>query len=84
MGGFSLGRLVDKMKVMLHCTDKGVDVEADVLNHKKEQFLEVAINTVKLRMTYMNRAYVGSMAGLEFTVREDKVSEEYSYKGYSR
>jgi hypothetical protein len=72
------------MKVMLHCTDKGVDVEADVLNHKKEQFLEVAINTVKLRMTYMNRAYVGSMAGLEFTVREDKVPEEYSYKSYNR
>jgi hypothetical protein len=69
---------------MLHCTDKGVDVEADVLNHKKGQFLEVALNTVKLRMTYMNRAYVGSMAGLEFTVREDKVPEEYSYKGYSR
>jgi hypothetical protein len=72
------------MKVMLHCTDKGVDVEADVLNHKKEQFLDVAINTVKLKMTYQNRAYVGSMAGLEFTVREDNVPEEYTYKGYSR
>jgi hypothetical protein len=72
------------MKVMLHCTDKGVDVEAHVLNHKKGQFLEVAVNTVKLRMTYQNRAYAGSMAGLEFVVREDDVPEEYSYKGYSR
>jgi hypothetical protein len=72
------------MKVMLHCTDKGVDVEADVLNHKKGQFLDVALNTVKLKMTYQNRAYVGSMAGLEFTVREDNVPEEYAYKGYSR
>ena len=72
------------MKVMLHCTDKGVDVEADVLNHKKGQFLDVALNTVKLKMTYQNRAYVGSMAGLEFTVREENVPEEYSYKGYSR
>ena len=72
------------MKVMLHCTDKGVDVEAHILNHKRGVFLEAAVNTVKLRMTYMNKAYVGSMAGLEFTVREDKVPEEYSYKGYSR
>ena len=72
------------MKVMLHCTDKGVDVEAHVLNHKRGVFLEAAVNTVKLRMTYMNKAYVGSMAGLEFTVREDDVPEEYSYKGYSR
>jgi hypothetical protein len=72
------------MKVMLHCTDKGVNVEADVLNHRKGQFLDVALNTVKLKMTYQNRAYVGSMAGLEFTVREEKVPEEYSYKGYSR
>ena len=72
------------MKIMLHCTDKGVDVEAHVLNHKRGVFLEAAVNTVKLRMTYMNKAYVGSMAGLEFTVREDDVPEEYSYKGYSR
>ena len=72
------------MKVMLHCTDKGVDVEADVLNHKKDQFLEVAINTIKLRMTYQNKSYVGSMAGLEFVVRKENVPEEYSYKGYSR
>jgi hypothetical protein len=64
------------MKVMLHCTDKGVNVEADILNHKKGQFLEVAMNTVKLRMTYMNKAYVGSMAGLEFVVREEKVPTE--------
>lgn len=72
------------MKIMLHCTDKGVDVEAHILNHKRGVFLEAAVNTVKLRMTYMNKAYVGSMAGLEFTVREDDVPEEYSYKGYSR
>ena len=63
---------------MLHCTDKGVNVEADILNHKKDVFLEVAMNTVKLRMTYMKqtKAYVGSMAGLEFVVREDSVPTE--------
>lgn len=64
---------------MLHCTDKGVDVQADVLNHKRGVFLEAAINTVKLRMTYMapTKTYVGSMAGLEFTIREANVPDEY-------
>ena len=66
------------MKIMLHCTDKGVNVEADMLNHKKDVFLEVAVNTVKIRMSYMKqtKAYVGSMAGLEFVVREDSVPAE--------
>ena len=36
------------MKIMLHCTDKNVDVEAHVLNHNRGVFLEAAINTVKL------------------------------------
>jgi hypothetical protein len=67
------------MKVMLHCTDKGVNVEAHVLNHKKGVFLEAAVNTVKLRMTYtkQTKAYVGSMAGLEFVVREENVPDEH-------
>ena len=67
------------MKIMLHCTDKAVNVEADMLNHKKDVFLEVAVNTVKIRMSYMKqpKAYVGSMAGLEFVVREDNVPTEH-------
>jgi hypothetical protein len=68
-------------KIWLHCTDKGVKVEAYVLNHKPKMFLEAAVNTVKLRMTYMNKAYVGSMAGLEFVIREEelpKYSSEYT------
>jgi hypothetical protein len=69
-------------KIMLHCTDKGRDVEAHILNHKPKQFLEVALNTVKLRMTYMNNAYVGSMAGLEFVIKEDQLPREY--KEYQR
>lgn len=67
------------MKVMLHCTDKGVDVQADILNHNRGVFLEAAINTIKLRMTYVkqHKSYVGSMAGLEFTIREEKIPDEY-------
>ena len=69
-------------RIMLHCTDRNRDVEAHILNHKPKQFLEVALNTVKLRMIYMNNAYVGSMAGLEFVIKEDQLSREY--KEYKR
>jgi len=67
------------MKIMLHCTDKEVDVEAAVLNHKRGVFLEAAVQTIKLRMTYIkqHKSYVGSMAGLEFTIREENVPDEY-------
>jgi hypothetical protein len=69
-------------QVKLHCTDKGKDVEAHLLNYKPKAFAEVAINTVKLRMTYMNNAYVGSMAGLEFVMKEDQLPKEF--KEYQR
>ena len=83
MDRFSLRRLVDKMsKIMVHCTDKDRDVEAHILNYKPKAFLEVALNTVKLRMQYMNNAYVGSMAGLEFVIKEDQLPREY--KEYQR
>lgn len=68
--------------VKLHCTDKGKDVEAHLLNYKPKAFAEVAINTVKLRMTYKNNAYVGSMAGLEFVMKEDQLPKEF--KEYQR
>ena len=64
-------------KVKLYCTDKERYVDADILNHKPKAFLEVALNTVKLRMTYMNNAYVGSMAGLEFILKESELPREY-------
>jgi hypothetical protein len=75
--------MVDKMidaKIKIHCTDRGKDVDAHILNFKEKQFLEVAVNTVKVRMSYMNNAYVGSMAGLEFVIKEDqlpKPNKEY-------
>lgn len=69
-------------QVKLHCTDKGKYVDAHLLNYKPKAFAEVAINTVKLRMTYMNNAYVGSMAGLEFVMKEDQLPKEF--KEYQR
>lgn len=71
---------------MLHCTDKNVDVEGHILNYKSGLFLEVAVNTIKIKMTYRDRvkAYVGGMAGLEFTIKEESIPKGNSFKEYQR
>ena len=71
------------MKVTLICTDKGVNVEADILSHKRGQFLDVAMNTVKIRLIYKNGVYVGNKAGLEFVIKEIDVPDEFK-KQWSR
>ena len=75
------------MNVTLHCTDKNQNVEADILNRRDGEFLEVVINqSVKVRLQYnkSNRVYVGSAAGLEFTVKEDQVPEQPAFKEFKR
>jgi hypothetical protein len=75
------------MNVTLHCTDKNQNVEADILNRRDGEFLEVVINqSVKVRLQYnkSNRVYVGSAAGLEFTVKEDQVPEQPTFKEFKR
>lgn len=71
----------NNMNVTLHCTDRGQNVTADILNHREGHVLEVALNTVKLRLMYNKdtKTYVGSMAGLEFTVAKDQVPVEENY-----
>ena len=75
------------MNVTLHCTDKNQNVEADILNRRDGEFLEVVINqSVKVRLQYnkSNHVYVGSAAGLEFTVKEDQVPEQQTFKEVKR
>ncbi len=65
-------------KVKIHCTDNGKDVEAHVLNYKPKAFLEVAFQTVKLRMIYKEntKVFFGSLMGREFTIKEDTLPKE--------
>lgn len=67
-------------ELTLICTDNGKRVQAHVLNFKDKKFLEVAVNTLKLRMTYNNGTYVGSMGGYEFTIKETELPK--SHKKY--
>lgn len=64
-------------KIKVYCTDKEKFVDADILNVREKQFVEVAMNTVKVRLNYNKNDYVGSMAGLEFVLKEDQLPRDY-------
>ena len=72
-------------KVVLHNTDKGQDVEAEVLEFKPNHFLTVSIQRqIKVMLKYVatKHVYVGSMAGFEFTTKGPK--EHTTYEGRGR
>jgi hypothetical protein len=65
-------------KIKIHCTDNGKDVEAHILSYKPKTFLEVAFQTVKIRMVYKEntRVFFGSLMGREFVIKEDSLPKE--------
>lgn len=62
-------------KVKVHCTDAGKDFDMHVLGYKPKTFLEVAFQTLKIRMVYKEntKAFVGSLGGREFVIREENL-----------
>ena len=71
-------------KIKIRCTDNGKDLDVHVLGFKPKAFLEVAVQTVKLRMVYKEntKVFVGNMVGREFVIKEDDLPQER--KEYSR
>jgi hypothetical protein len=70
-------------KIKVHCTDADKDFDMHVLGYKPKAFLEVAFQTIKMRLSYMERtrAFVGSLGGREFVIREDALpTERKEYK----
>jgi hypothetical protein len=65
-------------KIKVHCTDAGKDFEMHVLAFKSKAFLDVAFQTLKIRLAYIERtkAYRGSLGGREFVIREDDLPQE--------
>jgi hypothetical protein len=65
-------------KVKIHCTDNGKDVDAHVLSYKPKAFLEVAFQTVKIRMIYKEntKVFFGSLMGREFVIKEDALPKD--------
>lgn len=65
-------------KVKVHCTDAGKDFDMHVLGYKPKTFLEVAFQTLKIRMMYKEntKAFVGNLGGREFVITESALPTE--------
>lgn len=65
-------------KIKVHCTDAGKDFDMHILGYKPRVFLDVAFETIKLRLAYLERtkAFVGSLGGREFVVREETLPKD--------
>jgi hypothetical protein len=63
--------------VEVTCTDNGKKVIGYILNYRAKDQLEISLNTVKIRMQYKTGIFVGTMAGMEFVVQEDKLPRQF-------
>ena len=59
--------------VKVTCTDKDQVVEADLWSFQENKFIDVSINTVRVRLMWTGKLYVGSMAGYEFTAQAPEI-----------
>lgn len=69
-------------ELTLTCTDNGKQVQAHVLAFKPQAFLDVAVNTVRIKLMYNQGTYAGSLGGYEFSIRENQLPKTGS--AYSR
>lgn len=71
-------------KIKIHCTDNNKDLDAHILNYKPQAFLDVAFQTLKIRMVFKenSKIFVGSLGGKEFVVNESQLV--VSNKEYKR
>lgn len=65
-------------KIKVRCTDNGKDLDMHVLTYKSKAYLDVAFETLKIRMTYkpQSQVFVGNLGGREFVVKEDSLPQE--------
>lgn len=61
-------------KITVKCTDNGQTVQADLDRYVEDKFVDVIINTVRVKLVYNGKIYAGNMAGLEFTAEAPEVT----------
>ena len=60
-------------KITVTCTDNDQTHEAYLDRYVEGKYMDVIINTVRVRLVKGSRVYVGNMAGYEFTARDPEV-----------
>lgn len=66
-------------KINIVCTDNGQKKEAFLDRYVEGKYMDVIVNTIRLKLVYTGKIYKGSMAGLEFTAESPKI--EYIKQG---
>jgi hypothetical protein len=60
-------------KITVTCTDNDKKHEAYLDRYSEGKFMDVIINTVRVKLVKEGRVYVGHMAGLEFTATDPEI-----------
>jgi len=60
-------------ELTLTCTDNGKKVQAHVLAFKERAYMDVAVNTVRIKLIYNKGTYAGSLGGYEFSIKETQL-----------
>jgi hypothetical protein len=60
-------------ELTLTCVDNGKRVQCHVLAFKPKAFMDVAVNTVRIKLTYNMGTYAGSLGGYEFSIKENQL-----------
>jgi hypothetical protein len=64
--------MIDK-ELILTCTDNGKKVQCHVLAFKEQSFIDVSVNTVRIKLLYNKGTYAGSLGGYEFSIKESQL-----------
>lgn len=69
-------------EVQVHCTNNGRVVIGHILQYRHQDFIQVALNTVKVSLIYNKQfdEYVGSMSGLEMIIKTNELPKWQEYK----
>ena len=55
--------------VSVTCTDNEKVVEADLFSYQEDKHMDVILNTVRVRLVWKGRNFVGNQFGYEFTAK---------------
>jgi hypothetical protein len=61
-------------KISVTCTDNDKVMEAYLDRYVQNEFMDIILNTVRLKLVKEGSVYVGRMAGLEFTAKDPQIT----------
>ena len=60
--------------ITVTCTDNDQVMEAHLDRYEANKYMDIILNTVRLKLVKEGSVYVGRMAGLEFTATDPQIT----------